>query len=459
MANVQFGGLISGLDTNALISGLVQAERRPITLLENQKVKLQAQQGVYTTVVGALGSLKSAAQRLSLGADFDKKIAASSDSTVLTASAGSGALTGSTTVVVDTIAKAQTIQSGTFSASTAEIGIGTLSIHVGDKITDVIIDNSNNTLDGLKSAINSSGAAVIASIVNVGTGAAPDYRLVVQSKNTGTENGVTVSGTLTGGTDPFPGGGNIVQTAADAVFTVNGLTITRSSNTISDVLPGVTLTLLKEGDRDGVIEAGDASASVTVSADSSAINSAIGEFVDSYNAINEIVNSQFGLNPDTQRQGTLAGDAALRGMMAKLRSELSKAGGIGVGFSYLSDVGIKFEKDGSLTLDDGIFTDALTKDPTGVSNLFVLAQNGIGKRIPDTVDDFISSVDGSLTFRQKGIESSITLIDQKVDREEERIAALQERLTQQFSALEQIVSQLKSQNDYLVQQLTGLNSR
>jgi flagellar hook-associated protein 2 len=458
MANVQFGGLISGLDTNALISGLVQAERRPITLLENQKVKLQAQQGVYATVVGGLGSLKSAAQRLSLATDFDKKTAASSDSTVLTASAGSDALTGSNGVIVDTLAKAQSIQSGTFTTSTAEIGIGTLSIQVGDNTTDVTIDDSNKTLDGLKSAINASGAAVTASIVNVGTGAAPDYRLVLQSKNTGTENAVTVSGTLTGGTDPFPGGGTIVQAAADAVLSVNGLTVTRSSNTISDVVPGVTLTLLKEGDRDGVVESSDASANVTVSADSSAIKGAISEFVDSYNAINEIVNSQFSLNPDTQRQGTLAGDAALRGMMAKLRSELSKAGGIGVGFSYLSDIGVKFEKDGSLTIDEAKLSNALASDPTSVSNLFVLTQNGIGKRIPDTVDDFISSLDGSLTFRQKGIESSISLIDQKIAREEDRIAALQQRLTQQFSALEQVVSQLKSQSDYLVQQLTGLNN-
>jgi flagellar hook-associated protein 2 len=457
MANVQFGGLISGLDTNALISGLVQAERRPITLLENQKVKLQAQQGVYATVVGSLGSLKSAAQRLSLATDFDKKTAASSDSTVLTVSAGSDAFTGSSNVIVDTLAKAQSIQSETFSTSTAEIGIGTLSIQVGDKATEITIDDSNNTLDSLKSAINSSGAAVTASIINVGTGAAPDYRLVVQSKNTGTENAVSVSGTLTGGSDPFSGGGTVVQAAADAVLSVNGLTISRSSNTISDVLPGVTLVLLKEGDRDGMVESGDASANVTVSPDSSGIKGAIEEFVDSYNAINEIVNKQFTLNPDTQRQGTLAGDAALRGMMAKLRGELSKAGGIGVGFTYLSDIGIKFEKDGSLTLDDGKLSDALATDPTGVSNLFVLTQNGIGKRVPDTVDDFISSVDGSLTFRQKGIESSIGLIDQKIAREEDRIAALQQRLTQQFSALEQVVSQLKSQSDYLVQQLTGLN--
>jgi len=459
MANVQFGGLISGLDTNALISGLVQAESRPITILQNQKVALQAKQGVFTTVIGSLGSLKSAAQSLSLSTDFDKKTAATSDATVLTASADSTALAGANTILVDTLAKAQSIKSTTFATSSAAIGTGTLTLHVGDTDTDITIDGTNSTLTGLKSAINSSGAAVTASVVNVGTSAIPDYRLIVQSKNTGTENAVTITGTLAGGADPLAGGGTIVQAAADALFSVNGLTTTRGSNTISDVLPGVTLSLLKEGDHDGVIESGDAAASVTVSADSAAIKSAITKFVDSYNAVNKVVNSQFALNPDTKRQGILAGDAALRGMMSTLRGEISKAGGIGVGFRFVSDIGIKFEKDGSLTIDDAKLSNALATNPAGVGNLFALVQDGLGKRIPNAVDDFVSSIDGSLTFRQKGIQADIDRIDKKVASEQRRVSALQERLTKQFSDLESIVSQLKQQNDFLVQSLTSVQQR
>ena len=79
MANVQFGGLITGLDTKALIGGLVQAESRPVALLQNQKTLLQARQGVYSALVGALGGLKNAAQRLSLASDFNKRAASSRD--------------------------------------------------------------------------------------------------------------------------------------------------------------------------------------------------------------------------------------------------------------------------------------------------------------------------------------------------------------------------------------------
>jgi flagellar hook-associated protein 2 len=457
MANVQFGGLITGLDTNALIQGLVQAEQRPIAVLQTQKVRFQAQDGILASVVKALGELKSAAQGLSLSTDFNKKSAATSDAAVLTSSADATALEGTYQIVVDQLAKAQNIRSTTFSTATAAIGTGTLSITVDGKSTPITINADNDTLDGLKTAINSSGAAVTASIVNVGTSGTPDYRLILQSKKAGTENAATISGSLVGGADPFVAGGEIVQVAANARFSVNGQVITRSSNTISDALPGVTLSLLKEGDRDGLVESSDAAANVTVSVDSSAVSAAMQKFVDAYNAVNKIVNAQFTLDPNTERQGALAGDASLRGVMARLRQELSRPGGIGVGIKFISDVGISFQKDGSLTLNSSKLASALKDSPGAVSDLFVIVENGLGKRIPDTVDDFISSVSGTLTFRRKGIKTSIEQIDKKVLREQDRIAGLQKRLTEQFRALEEMVSQMKSQGDFLTQQLSALS--
>lgn len=459
MANVQFGGLITGLDTNALINGLVKAEHRSVDVLQAQKVRFQAQDGVFTTLVGALGGLKSAAQALSLSLDFNKRAASTSDSTVVTASADSSAEAGTSAVIVDTLAKATILKSGTFTSATAAIGTGTLTLTIDGTATDVMIDGANNTLTGLKNAINGSGAAVTASIINAGTSAIPDYRLLVQSKNTGTANAVTIAGALAGGTDPFPGGGVVVQAAADAIFSVNGLSITRSSNTVSDVVTGVTFTLLKEGDHDGVVTSADAAANVTVSVDSGAIKSLVQQLVDKYNAVNKIVNDQFTLNPDSHKQGALAGDASLRGVLARLRREMSAANENGLGFKFISDIGITFQKDGSLTVNDAKFAEALTKDAAGVGDFFTLVKNGIGKRVPDAVDDFISSVDGTLTAKQKGLKSSVATIDKKIAREEDRIAALQDRLTKQFADLERMVSQLKSQGDYLSQHLSALSQR
>lgn len=456
MANIQFGGLITGLDTNALVAGLIKAERRSVDILQAQKVRFQTQDLVFTSLISALGTLKSSAQVLSLANDFNTKSTTSSDATVLTASADSTALVGSYNIVVDRLAAAETIRSSSFTSATAAIGTGTLTIAAGGTNTSVNVTGSNNTLTGLKDAINSSGAAVTASIVNVGTSTSPDYRLTVQSKDTGIANAVTISGTLAGGADPFPGGGEVVQAAADALFSANGLTITRASNTISDVVSGVTVTLVKQGDADGVVEATDAAANVTVALDSASLKDSIKKFAADFSAANKIVNEQFKLNPDTKRQGVLGGDAALRAVISRLRNEVSAAGGIGAGTLYVSDIGVTFQKDGSLTVDDAKLANALATDPTGVSNLFVLTQNGIGKRLPDVIDDYISSIDGTLTFRQKGVQASVEQIDKKVAREERRIAAVEERLIKQFSALEQLISQLKSQGEFLSQQLSAL---
>jgi flagellar hook-associated protein 2 len=198
---------------------------------------------------------------------------------------------------------------------------------------------------------------------------------------------------------------------------------------------------------------------VTVSSDTAAIKSSIQKFVDAYNEVAKIINDQFKLDPTTKKQGALAGDPVLRGVLSRIRATISTPGGQETRYAYLSDIGIRFQKDGTLTLDDAKLTDALTKDPTSVSNLFVSSKNGLGKRVPDAVDDFISLVDGALTSRQNGISTSITGIDKKIASEETRIAALEKRLIDQFTALEKLVSQLNEQSQFLSRQFASSSAK
>lgn len=458
MASIQFGGLITGLDTKALIGGLVQAEQQSTKLLENQKLRLQAKDAVFTALNGALGGLRSAAQSLSVSIDFSKRTAESSDPAVLSASAGSSASLGSHIVAVDSLAKVQTIRSTSFTDANATLGTGALTVNVGSAATSITIDNTNNSLAGLRDAINNSGAKVTASIVNVGATGSPDHRLVLQGKETGSANTVTVTGSLTGGADPFAGGAEIVQTATDAKFSVNGLTVSRSSNTVSDVIAGVTFVLRNEGDGDGTVDSSDPSAKITINNDSSALNAGVKKLVESYNAVNKLVTDQFKVNPETKRQGAVGADASLKGILSRLRREFSASGGTGVGIKYVSDIGVSFQKDGSLTLDESKLSAAVEQDSTSVANLFIGLQNGIGKRVPEAVDEYISAARGTLTLRQKGNAQSIQQIDDKIARDQRRAAALEERLSKQFSALEKIVGQLKSQGDFLAQQV-GASSR
>lgn len=451
MATIQFGGLASGLDTNALIDGLVKVERRSIDLLQAQEARYQAQQGVLSALAGSLASVKSAAQGLSFSVDFNRHTVASSDETVLKATADSTALLGSYVVNVSTLAKATVLQSTGYTSTTDTIGQGTLTISVGSASKDITIDATNNTLSGIKDAINNAEAGVTASIVNTGTASAPSYKLILQGKNTGVENAVAVSFAVSdGGSNPFVGGGDVVQAANDASFTVNGLSLTRSSNSVSDAIPGVTLSLLKEG---------GASSTVTVNNDTSAVTESIKNLVDSYNAVTKLVGDQFALNSTTGLQGVLAGDSTARAAVSRLRTALTGSSNPDGSVRSLSDIGIRFQRDGSLQLDEAKLSSALSSDPEAVQKLFLKSENGIGQRIPDAVDSLIDSVSGAITARQNGLTNSIASLEKKVAREEERITAYEARLRAQFTSLERLVSQLNQQGDFLSQKLnTSQNS-
>jgi flagellar hook-associated protein 2 len=119
----------------------------------------------------------------------------------------------------------------------------------------------------------------------------------------------------------------------------------------------------------------------------------------------------------------------------------------------LSDLGIRFQKDGSLSLDESKLTNALSQDSEAVQRLFLKAYDGVGKRIPEAVDSLISTVGGAITSRQNGLSESLTALNKKINREEQRISKYQEQLTAQFTALEKLVSQLNQQSNFLAQKL------
>jgi flagellar hook-associated protein 2 len=449
MANIQFGGLATGLDTKSLIDGLVGAETASyITPLAKQKTLAQAKQGVLNTLSSSLATLKNSVQALSLTTDFNKRTVSSSDASVLTATADSSAQSGTFNVTVSSLAQAKSLQSSTsYSSTTAAIGTGTLSITVGSTATLITVDSTNNTLVGLKDAINNSGAAVTASIVNVSASTTPQYTLVVRGKSTGTANDVTIASTLSSGSDPFVGGGTVVQAAADAQLSVNGLSLSRSSNTVSDAIPGVTLSLVKAG----------SSSTVAVASDTGALVSNIKKFVDAYNAVSKMAKDQFSLDPTTGRQqGTLAGESVLRSVVSRLRSALEVSGTNDSGPRTLSDLGISFQRDGSLAVNEGKLSTALTNNLTEVRDLFVSVKNGFGKRIPDVVDAFIGTGVGALTARIDGLGKVVGNLDKKITSEQRRIATYQQNLTKQFTSLEKLVSDLQSQGQYLTSHLAIL---
>jgi flagellar hook-associated protein 2 len=434
MATITFGGLATGLNTQAIIDGLAAAERRPITLLQNQQSKLQDKIKLYQDLRGKLAALRSAAEKLSTTAGFFIKTAKSSDENVLVASAGSSANSANHQITVNALARSTTLASAAFGdTDTTTVGTGTLRITVGSQVVDIPIDTSNNTLSGLRDAINDAGAAVSATLVTVSAGGTPSYRLVVSGKNTGLENAVMVDESgLSGGTAP---GFAATQTAADAEIVVDGIAVA-----------GLTLDLKSSSPKE---------IQVTVSDDSEAIKKQLDDFIKAYNDIATFIADKTKYDAATKTAGPLIGDATVAALKRGLQSIITTP--IAGSPAILGEIGVKTQKDGTLSVDGAKLDAALKDNLAGIGNLFSSATDGLARSIINFADSATRLGDGMLSVRIEGAQNQVTEIGDQIERKEASVSRLIDDLTRKFTALETLVGQLTSQGNFLSQQLAGLN--
>jgi flagellar hook-associated protein 2 len=279
MASVTLSGF-NNIDFSAILEAVMVQERAPFTALGTKKAVLQQQNSQFGALAGKLSSLQSAAENLSSPDSLSVLATTSSDPAIVGVSTSSGSVAGVYDVVVNQRAKAQ-VTASTSTATEDEVVTtgGTLSLLVGSQPPVNIVAAGSMTLRQLADAINDADAGVQASVVQVTPG---NYRLVLTSTQTGTENGFTFTSTLGGGitfggadgTYGQPGDGNAVD-AQDAELTVNNVAVTSSTNTLTDVIPGVTMTLNDENE--------DKTVRVSVSRDPAGLRKQVDGFVTAYN--------------------------------------------------------------------------------------------------------------------------------------------------------------------------------
>lgn len=408
MAGISVGGLASGLDVNSLVDQLVAAERQPTAKrLELKEAAYTAQLSTYGTLKGALSTFQTSVRGLSDASKFNARSATVSDKNVLSATASSIADSGSYSVKVDQLAQSHSLASGAYSAVTDEIGTGTLTIRLGttdyDPNTDTYngftakedgstfsldIDSSNNTLAGIRDAINDAGIDVKASIVNDGSG----FRLVLTSNATGAENGIRITvtdddydaSTNTDGNVDAEGLSQLAfndtathmqqtMAAQDALLSVNGLAVSSASNTVTGVVDGVTLNLKSTS---------DSAVSLNVQRDTAGARKAIDGFVKAYNELNALLDTMGQYDPETKQAGVLQGDALLRGVATQIRRSLLPSGNDGL---ILADLGIttvatdEVQADGSvlpsgsLTVDSAVLDKFMSERFDDVAKVFAPA--------------------------------------------------------------------------------------
>lgn len=453
MASISSIGVGSGIFSADLVDQLVQAERLPTeTRLDQRQQTAQTKISAYGVLRSALEALKTPMEQLA-SADGLKAFTASSSNDDIGVTIDQGAASrGNYSVNVTQLAQAQSLASNVYAdKDTTAVGTGTLTLNVGGESTDITVDGSNNTLQGLADAINDAGAGVSAGVVDTGSG----YRLVLSSDESGTANEIEVNVTGgSGGLDQFAYNGttqNLEQTveAKDALLEVNGIAITRSSNTIEDVVDGVTFEVTGTG-----------TSTVKVEQDSSAVADRVQEFVDKFNALQDAIKRVSGFDADSGVGSVLSGDSTVRNIQSEARSLLTTIvpGLEDSPVRMLADIGIKTDPStGKLEFDQDTFVEKLEAHPAEVSTLFSDpdGDGGIAEQAVSMVEDMLAS-DGALASRTEGLNNDLDRIQDQREALELRIESFRERLVSQFSAADSLIAQLQSTGSYVAQQLAAI---
>lgn len=376
------------IDVNALVKQLMTVEQIPINKLATQTASYQAKLTAIGTIQGAMYSFQSSVATLSNASTFQGVSATASDTTTLSASALTSAVSGSYSIGISSLAQAQTLvatgQTGISNAigggttTTLSFDAGTIAGTLtggsyapgatfasnGSGIKTVTINSTNNSLQGIRDAINAANVGVTASIIN--DGSATPYRLVMTSNNSGVTNSMKISATGDAtvssllANDPT-GVQNMTETvsATNAIMTVNGIAISKPSNSVSDVIPGVTLNLSTVT---------TTPTTLTVAKDTASVVTSVNDFVKSFNSLNKTLSDLSAYDPTTKKSAILQGDAMVRNLQSQLRGILNVPGAGAL--TNMAQIGVTFQRDGSLAVDSAKLNKAMASNFNDIAGLF-----------------------------------------------------------------------------------------
>jgi flagellar hook-associated protein 2 len=475
MATISSAGIGSGLDVNSIVTQLVAIERQPITVLQTKATKIQTQISEFGKQKSALATLRDAASKLTSSDFWGQTTGASSNTSAVTVTTTTGAAAGNYAVEVQSLAAAQSVATGVFAASTTPPGAGTLHIELGSwgagqtsfapkagaTAVDITVE-ATDTLAQVRDKINSANAGVTALVLTDASGS----RLMMRSTATGATNAFRTSvvdgdGNNTNATglsalayDPSSAAAVMTrtQTAANAAATLNGLPISSASNTLTNLVDGVTLTL--GGVTSGTVD-------VSVVQDNETLKKQLQTFADAYNAVQTLITTQTKYDAATKTGGPLQGDGAAVGLQRQLRNLAGAASGASSTFARLADVGLGTDATGQMTLTASKLDNALA-NPTELKKLFantdllVASNNGLGRQIRVLADSFLS-IDGSLSSRAEGLRQRLDSNKSQQEKLTDRIAQTEKRLRAQYTALDTQMATLNGLSSYVTQQIAQFN--
>lgn len=437
-------GMLSGLPVDDLVKSLMSVEKQPLYNLQSKQSNVSAKLSAFGTLKSAVSAFQTAVKNVSNDALSALTATSSKSETVgVSVAKGSGASAGSYAIEVSKLAQSDKLVSGGVATGTKfSAADSSMAISIGGKTTNLTL--TDTTLAGLSSAINKANAGVTATILNDGT----SDRLVITGNETGSANGVTIAATGSLAQFDTTGGGMTrSQTAQNAELTIDGIAVSKASNTVTDAIKGVTLNLNQTNVGSPV--------KVALAKDTTAVTNQITAFVDAYNTLATAVNKQTAFNATTKTGAVLNGDASARSILTSIRAELGKAVTDATGLKTLSDIGIAFQRDGTLKLEKpDKLKSALETNFTGVSSLFS-GKDGVATRLTKVTEDMLGSK-GLFKTRTDGLNATMESMNDSMDRMELQLAQTEKRYRAQFTSLDTMMTNMQNMTSYMTQQLAAI---
>ncbi len=427
------------IDVQALLDSAMAVYEQPLALLQQQQSNLQTQTSTLQSIENDITALATAVNSLGDPAGGVSAVnATSSNSGILTASAGSSAVSEAHSVTVNSLATTSTYYTDPVATSSTAIATGSFNISIGSNApVTVTVDNTNNTLDGLAASINSQNLGVTASVVNDASGA----RLSIVSSTTGASGDLTISGNTTGLTF------NKAVTGSNASLMVDGVPINSASNTISGVIPGVTLNLASASPSTPV--------SISITPNTTQAQSAINTFVSAWNQVVQDLNTQFAVGANGTAAQPLESDGTVRDVQQQLLSAITYSIGGNNGFVNLASIGLNLNNDGTITVDSTALSNALSNNFSNVQSL-LQGTSGVATFMSNTLNQITDPTQGSIALDLQGMSQTNQDLNSQISDMQSTLSAQQQFLTAQYDQVQVALQELPLIQSQITSQLGTL---
>lgn len=435
-------GLGGGLNVSQTVSQLAQVMQQSEQPLLNQQSLYSSQTSALGNINSLLGTLQTAVQALQdpVGA-LEAQTTASSNTSLVTGSAASGATPGTHTIVVNSLATTSSYYTGELASGDTAFGTGEFTLQVGSNApVNITVNSSNDTLNTLATYINNQNDGVTASVVTDANGA----RLSLVSSTSGAPGDLSITGNTTGLSFTK------AVTGSNASITVDGVPISSTSNTVSGTIPGVTLNLLGSS---------SSPVTLTVSPDTTQGSTAVNNFVSAYNAVMNAVNAQFTVTPGTTQQPPLLTDSSVEMVQNILAQDVNFNISGNNGITSLASLGISVNNDGTLSVDSGTLNAALSGNSASVQNFFQQtgSTNGFAVQLGNDLTSMTDPVNGPLQIDLQGISQEQQTVAQEISDFQANLATQEQIWTQQWTQVDTTLQQLPLLLNQINGQLASLS--